>query len=135
MKRILLTVEYDGTNYAGWQRQINGLAVQQVLEEALQKATKERIVVTGASRTDAGVHALGQAVHFDTESRIPPEKYPFVLNTIDTWLSGGCPYVIFALLMAVLVIFKHRDNIKRLRQGKENKFSFKKSVKSDETQK
>ena len=82
MKRILLTVEYDGTNYAGWQRQINGLAVQQVLEEALQKATKERIVVTGASRTDAGVHALGQTVHFDTESRIPPEKYPFVLNTM-----------------------------------------------------
>ena len=82
MKRILLTVEYDGTNYSGWQRQINGLAVQQVLEEALQKATKERIVVTGASRTDAGVHALGQAVHFDTESRIPPEKYPFVLNTM-----------------------------------------------------
>ena len=82
MKRILLTVEYDGTNYAGWQRQINGLAVQQVLEEALHKATKERIVVTGASRTDAGVHALGQAVHFDTESRIPPEKYPFVLNTM-----------------------------------------------------
>ena len=82
MKRILLTVEYDGTNYAGWQRQINGLAVQQVLEETLQKATKERIVVTGASRTDAGVHALGQAVHFDTGSRIPPEKYPFVLNTM-----------------------------------------------------
>ena len=82
MKRILLTVEYDGTNYAGWQRQLNGLAVQQVLEEALQKATREHIVVTGASRTDAGVHALGQAVHFDTESRIPPEKYPFVLNTM-----------------------------------------------------
>lgn len=82
MKRILLTVEYDGTNYAGWQRQINGLAVQQVLEETLQKATKERIVVTGASRTDAGVHALGQAVHFDTDSRIPSEKYPFVLNTM-----------------------------------------------------
>lgn len=82
MRRILLTVEYDGTNYAGWQRQINGLAVQQVLEEALQKATKEHIVVTGASRTDAGVHALGQAVHFDTGSRIPPEKYPFVLNTM-----------------------------------------------------
>ena len=82
MKRILLKVEYDGTNYAGWQRQINGLAVQQVLEEALCKATKERIVVTGASRTDAGVHAMGQMVHFDTDSRIPPEKYPFVLNTM-----------------------------------------------------
>ncbi|MBQ8555723.1 MAG: tRNA pseudouridine(38-40) synthase TruA [Clostridia bacterium] len=82
MKRILLTVEYDGTNYSGWQRQINGLAVQQVLEETLQRAAKERIVVTGASRTDAGVHALGQAVHFDTESSIPPEKFPFVLNTM-----------------------------------------------------
>ncbi|MBR4081649.1 MAG: tRNA pseudouridine(38-40) synthase TruA [Clostridia bacterium] len=82
MKRILLTVEYDGTNYAGWQRQINGLAVQQVLEETLEKATGEHIVVTGASRTDAGVHALGQAVCFNTESSIPPEKFPFVLNTM-----------------------------------------------------
>ena len=82
MKRILLTVEYDGTAYAGWQRQLNGLAVQQVLEEALRRATKEEIVVTGASRTDAGVHALGQAVCFNTESSIPPEKYPFVLNTM-----------------------------------------------------
>lgn len=82
MKRILLTVEYDGTAYAGWQRQLNGLAVQQVLEEALHRATGECITVTGASRTDAGVHALGQAVHFDTASSIPPEKYPFVLNTM-----------------------------------------------------
>ena len=82
MKRILLTVEYDGTAYAGWQRQLNGLAVQQVLEEALSRACGEAIRVTGASRTDAGVHALGQALHFDTASRIPPEKYPFVLNTM-----------------------------------------------------
>lgn len=82
MKRILLTVEYDGTAYAGWQRQLNGLAVQQVLEEALQQATGQPVTVTGASRTDAGVHAHGQAVHFDTESSIPPEKYPFVLNTM-----------------------------------------------------
>lgn len=82
MRRILLTVEYDGTNYAGWQRQCNGLAVQQVLEETLARACGERIAVTGASRTDAGVHALGQAVHFDTATRIPPEKFPFVLNTM-----------------------------------------------------
>ena len=82
MKRILITVEYDGTGYSGWQRQLNGLAVQQVLEEALERATGQRVVVTGASRTDAGVHALGQAVHFDTPSSIPPEKYPFVLNTM-----------------------------------------------------
>ena len=82
MKRILITVEYDGTQYAGWQRQTNGLAVQQVLEEALSSCCGQQIRVTGASRTDAGVHALGQAVHFDTDSRIPPEKYPFVLNTL-----------------------------------------------------
>lgn len=81
MKRILLTVEYDGTGYAGWQRQINGLAVQQVLEEVLCKVTGQPVTVTGASRTDAGVHAHGQAVHFDTCSSIPPDKYPFVLNT------------------------------------------------------
>ena len=82
MKRILLTVEYDGTAYAGWQRQINGLAVQQVLEEKLSKACGEPIRVTGASRTDAGVHAAGQRVHFDTGCSIPPERFPFVLNTI-----------------------------------------------------
>ena len=82
MKRILLTVEYDGTAYAGWQRQINGLAVQQVLEEALSSACGQPVTVTGASRTDAGVHALDQKVHFDTESTIPPDKYPFVLNTM-----------------------------------------------------
>ena len=82
MKRILLTLEYDGTAYSGWQRQYNGLAVQQVLEEALARATCEAITVTGASRTDAGVHARGQAAHFDTDSTIPPEKYPFVLNTM-----------------------------------------------------
>ena len=82
MKRILLTVEYDGTAYAGWQRQINGLAVQQVLEEALSCACGHPVSVTGSSRTDAGVHALMQMVHFDTDCTIPPDKYPFVLNNI-----------------------------------------------------
>lgn len=57
--------------------------------------------------------------------------YPFILSGIDTWLSGGCPYVPFALLISVLIIFKHKDNIKRLRAGTENKFSFKKSVKTN----
>ncbi len=79
--RILIRVSYDGTAYAGWQRQQNALAVQQVVEEALHKLTGENIVVTGSSRTDAGVHALGQCVHFDTASRIPADKYAFALNT------------------------------------------------------
>lgn len=82
MKRILLTVEYDGTAYAGWQRQINGLAVQQVLEEALSSACAHPVTVTGSSRTDAGVHARMQMVHFDTSATIPPDKYPFVLNNL-----------------------------------------------------
>ena len=81
-RRILLSVEYDGTAYAGWQRQANGLAVQQVLEDALSRACGNPVTVTGSSRTDAGVHALSQQVHFDTDSSIPPEKYPFVLNNL-----------------------------------------------------
>lgn len=82
MKRILLTVEYDGTAYSGWQRQINGLAVQQVLEEALSSACGHPVTVTGSSRTDAGVHALDQKVHFDSDCTIPADKYSFVLNTM-----------------------------------------------------
>ena len=82
MKRILLTVEYDGTAYAGWQRQLNGLAVQQVLEEALAAACGHPVTVTGASRTDAGVHAIDQKAHFDSDCTIPPDKYAFVLNTM-----------------------------------------------------
>ncbi|HML47169.1 MAG TPA: tRNA pseudouridine(38-40) synthase TruA, partial [Clostridia bacterium] len=72
---------YDGAAYAGWQRQINAVAVQQVLEEALEDLTNASTAITGASRTDAGVHALGQVAHFDTLSRIPAEKFSFALNT------------------------------------------------------
>lgn len=79
-KRILLTVSYDGTAYAGWQFQNNGPSIQEELEKALEKALGCFTRVTGASRTDAGVHALGQRAHFDTVSNIPPDKYPFVLN-------------------------------------------------------
>lgn len=81
-RRVLITLTYDGTAYAGWQRQKNGLAVQEVLEKALQKALGARTPITGASRTDAGVHALGQAAHFDTDAQIPPDKYPFVFNAL-----------------------------------------------------
>ena len=80
-RRILLTVSYDGTNYAGWQLQENAVAVQQRVEEALEKLVHTPIRVTGASRTDAGVHALGQRFHFDTFSRIPADKYAFAMNT------------------------------------------------------
>lgn len=81
-RRVKLIVEYDGTNYAGWQRQVNAMSVQQKLEEALTKLTKVPVSVTGASRTDAGVHALGQTVHFDTASGVPDEKFAYALNTM-----------------------------------------------------
>ena len=82
MRRIHLTIEYDGSNYAGWQRQKNALAVQQVLEETLERLTGAPVTLHGASRTDAGVHALGQSAHFDTESRIPGEKFSYALNAL-----------------------------------------------------
>ena len=82
MRRIHLIIEYDGTNYAGWQRQSNALAVQQVLEDSLGRLTGEAIIVHGASRTDAGVHALGQSAHFDTNSRIPADKFSYAVNTM-----------------------------------------------------
>ncbi|MCE5343996.1 MAG: tRNA pseudouridine(38-40) synthase TruA [Eubacteriales bacterium] len=92
-RRILLTLSYEGTAYAGWQRQINGVAVQQRVEEALHTLTGEHAGITGASRTDAGVHALGQRAHFDTASRIPAERFPYALNTClprDIRVLEGC---------------------------------------------
>ena len=78
--RILLTVSYQGTAYAGWQRQKNGPSVQEEIEKAIFAGTGQKIGITGASRTDAGVHALGQRAHFDIDTTIPPERMPFVLN-------------------------------------------------------
>lgn len=79
--RVRLTVEYDGTNYCGWQKQDNGITIQGVLESELSKLTSGRVTLHGAGRTDSGVHALGQVAHFDTDSRIPPEKFSCALNS------------------------------------------------------
>ena len=80
MKRIKLIVAYDGTNYCGWQTQINGITVEEVLNKTLSGLLKEDIRVIGASRTDSGVHALGNVAVFDTESKIPGDKFLFALN-------------------------------------------------------
>lgn len=80
MKRIKLTIAYDGTNYCGWQMQNNGITIEQVINESLTELLGEKIAVIGASRTDSGVHALGNVAVFDTETRIPPEKISFALN-------------------------------------------------------
>ena len=80
MKRIKLTVAYDGTNYHGWQVQPNAVTIEGKLNEAISELTKETIQVIGASRTDVGVHALGNVAVFDTESRIPGGKFSYALN-------------------------------------------------------
>ena len=79
--RYVLKIAYDGTAYAGWQRQKNAISVQEVLEETVFSVLKERVKITASGRTDAGVHAAGQVCHFDSESiTVPPEKMPDCLN-------------------------------------------------------
>lgn len=82
MRRLKVTLEYDGTHFAGFQKQsgTNQRTVQGVLEDALARLTGEETPVTGAGRTDSGVHALGQVVHFETSSPIPVERFSKALN-------------------------------------------------------
>lgn len=113
LRRFKLIVEYDGTDYCGWQRQINGPSVQQTLEEALSRLTGEQIAVTGSSRTDAGVHAVGLCAHFDSATRIPPEKLAFALNTmlppdIRIRESGPAPEGFHARYSACGKVYRYR---------------------------
>lgn len=80
MKRVMLIVAYDGTNYHGWQMQPNAVTIEQILNERLSELLKEDIQVIGASRTDAGVHAEGNVAVFDTNTSIPGEKISYALN-------------------------------------------------------
>ena len=80
LRRIRLTVAYDGTNYNGWQYQPNGTTIEEVLNEALSNLTGEKVRVAGASRTDAGVHALCNYAVFDTGMRMPASKFAYALN-------------------------------------------------------
>lgn len=80
MKRIRLIVSYDGTDYCGWQIQPNGITIEEILNQRLSRLTGEDIHVIGASRTDSGVHALGNVAVFDTRSAIPPERMAYAIN-------------------------------------------------------
>ncbi len=82
MRTIKLTIEYDGTQYSGWQIQPNGLAVQEVLENALSGLLKEKVRVVSSGRTDAGVHARGMVAAFRTERTIPVKAFREGLNSL-----------------------------------------------------
>ena len=79
-KRVRLFVAYDGTNYHGWQVQNNGITIESELNRCLTDLLGEKIEVIGASRTDSGVHALGNVAVFDTTARMPAEKISYALN-------------------------------------------------------
>lgn len=80
VKRVMLTVAYDGTNYHGWQIQPNGETIEGILNRCLSELLGEEIAVTGASRTDSGVHAMGNIAVFDTDSPIPADKIAYAVN-------------------------------------------------------
>jgi tRNA pseudouridine38-40 synthase len=81
MKNIKLTLEFDGTNYHGWQSQNNSIAVQDVVSKAILNLTGENATLNGSSRTDAGVHSYGLSANFFTNSSIPPERFAYALNS------------------------------------------------------
>lgn len=81
MRNIKLTIEYDGKDFNGWQKQPDKLNIQGNLEKVISELTKEKIEIIGSGRTDAGVHAIGQVANFKTNSKIPIEKFPIAINS------------------------------------------------------
>ena len=80
MFNFKIIIEYDGTDYVGWQRQDNGLSIQEAIENAIFKLTAEKVIVFGAGRTDAGVHALGQVAHFNLKKKFQSDNIRDGLN-------------------------------------------------------
>ena len=81
MRNIKLTIEYDGKDFNGWQKQPNKLNIQGTIEKAIEKITGERVELMASGRTDRGVHALGQVANFKTNSKLPIEKFPIAINS------------------------------------------------------
>ena len=88
MNNYLITIEYDGSNFVGWQRQKNGISVQETIEKKIQKILKTKIKLIGSGRTDKGVHAKAQTANFFTKKKIE-EKKKF-LNSINFFLKKNC---------------------------------------------
>jgi len=82
LKRVALIIQYDGYYFSGWQKQKNSITVQEVLEKALLKISNQKVKTYAAGRTDAGVHASGQVVHFDIDFIIPGNRYSILLNSL-----------------------------------------------------
>lgn len=82
MKNIKLTIEYEGTNYSGWQIQENAITIQEKIEEALEKLIGDKVKLIGSGRTDGRVHALGQVANFLTNSNIPGDRYKYALKQL-----------------------------------------------------
>ena len=80
MYNYKITIEYDGTNFVGWQRQENGISIQQLIEDSIYKLVNKKIIITGAGRTDAGVHAKGQIANFELEKNIDTDTIRDGLN-------------------------------------------------------
>lgn len=96
MRNIALKLSYDGTGYHGWQRQNNGATIQQTLEEAIHRLLGTRVGVSGAGRTDAGVHAKRYVANFKADCNIPMDRLPFALNAqlpedIAVWAAAEVP--------------------------------------------
>ena len=80
MKRVALLIQYDGSNFSGWQRQKNVITIQETLEDAIRKLSNQNVKTFASGRTDSGVHAAGQVVHFDTDVVIPENRWADALN-------------------------------------------------------
>ena len=81
MRNIKLTIEYDGREFNGWQKQPNKLNIQGSIERAIEEITGEKVDLNASGRTDAGVHALGQVANFKTDSNLPIDKFPIAINS------------------------------------------------------
>ena len=85
MRNIKLTIEYDGKDFNGWQKQPNKLNIQGTIEQAINSITGEEVSLNASGRTDAGVHALGQVANFKTDSNLPIEKFQIAKNRPFVW--------------------------------------------------
>ena len=86
--RYKITIEYNGLNFCGWQRQKEKLSIQELIENILLKLFKKKVLLVVAGRTDAGVHALGQVAHFDAETRLEPKQIMSAIKFLFKVLFG-----------------------------------------------